>query len=217
MEDHCHYIDRVHTCLLRLPALALGERLVYVRALANVDDVFFLTPFEIRRALVATTSDPTNLAETARYRRERFEAARRIDPPMTIGEGVQTSDGLHQSKRFHGGAPPHADGLVITGRGASAGVAQGTARVVRNLDEVDVIRRSNVLVCRTTSIAWIPFLLRAGAIVTDTGGELCHTAIVAREYGIPCVVGTEIATKAIRDRQPVIVDGERGTVTVTSK
>ena len=95
---------------------------------------------------------------------------------------------------------------------ASRGVATGPARIIRDLSEADKLMPGDVLVCRTTSPPWTVLFTRASAVVTDAGGVLSHTAITAREYGIPCVVGARGATERIRDGMLITVDGERGVV-----
>ena len=101
---------------------------------------------------------------------------------------------------------------VIAGLPGAAGVARGVARVLRGLGEADRLAAGEVLVTATTLPAWTPVMTRAAAVVTDTGGALCHAAVVARELGVPAVVGTTRATGAIADGQQVEVDGSRGLV-----
>jgi pyruvate,water dikinase len=89
---------------------------------------------------------------------------------------------------------------------------QGTARVLRDLSQADRLQPGDVLVCETTSAPWTPLFAIAGAVVTDSGGILSHSAICAREYGIPCVVGTQTATQRIPDGALLTIDGVKGTV-----
>jgi phosphoenolpyruvate synthase/pyruvate phosphate dikinase len=106
------------------------------------------------------------------------------------------------------------DGEVLRGTPASAGRAVGIARVIMGAPDFGRLAAGDVLVCPTTTPAWTPLFASAAALVTDTGGILSHAAIVAREYGLPAVVGCEMATSAIRDGARVEVDGETGRVTV---
>jgi len=101
---------------------------------------------------------------------------------------------------------------VARGLGAAPGLASGPARIVRTLAEADRVRAGDVLVAPMTAPDWVPLLRRASALVTDTGGMTCHAAIVSRELGIPCVVGTGDATHTLRDGELVTVDGTRGQV-----
>lgn len=103
---------------------------------------------------------------------------------------------------------------TIKGMPGSLGKAKGIAKVILTLDDVDKFESGNVLVTSATSPAWTPFIHAASAVVTDVGGSLSHAAIVCREYGIPAVVGTQKATKIIKDGEIVTVDGTTGLVTI---
>jgi pyruvate,water dikinase len=115
---------------------------------------------------------------------------------------------------FVGAAVPSVTKNLLTGKGASRGQVRGRARVVRQLKDGASLERGDILVCQTTSPPWTPLFAIAGGIVTDTGGILSHSAICAREYGIPCVVATQVATAMIPDGATVVVDGTAGTVTI---
>ncbi|MDI2033739.1 PEP-utilizing enzyme [Paenarthrobacter nitroguajacolicus] len=104
--------------------------------------------------------------------------------------------------------------LVLTGTAASAGSFSGTARLIQGPDEFDRFRTGDVLVCRTTDPAWTPLFGIASAVVTETGGMLSHAAIVAREYGIPAVLGVRSALELVIDGGFLTVDGTTGTVTL---
>jgi pyruvate,water dikinase len=103
---------------------------------------------------------------------------------------------------------------VVTGTPASAGRFAGTVRVVMGEHEFGKIRGGDVVVCPTTSPVWSVVFPSMGALVTDGGGILSHPAIIAREYGMPAVVGTGNATSLLRDGQRVIVDGGTGVVEI---
>ncbi|MCU1519350.1 MAG: hypothetical protein JWQ75_4071 [Pseudarthrobacter sp.] len=106
---------------------------------------------------------------------------------------------------------PHS-GAILAGTGASPGTATGTARTIHSIDEFAAVKPGDVLVCRTTDPAWTPLFGIAAAIVTETGGMLSHAAIVAREVGIPAVVGLTGALTRIGAGTTVEVDGTLGTV-----
>jgi pyruvate,water dikinase len=112
-------------------------------------------------------------------------------------------------------AAPAAEGRgeeLVRGLGAAPGVAGGPVRVVASLDGAGALVEGEVLVTHMTAPDWVPLMRRAAAIVTDSGGMTCHAAIVSRELGIPCVVGTAEATKALHDGEVVTVDAGAGTV-----
>jgi pyruvate,water dikinase len=105
---------------------------------------------------------------------------------------------------------------VVAGLPVSAGVYEGTARLIRNPADFRRLQKGDVLVTKNTSASFNVVLPMLGAIVTDRGGQLSHAAIVAREYGIPGIVGTRNATRTIPDGAKVRVDGAAGTVEVLS-
>lgn len=108
---------------------------------------------------------------------------------------------------------PDGDGSPLTGVAASPGVVTGRARVVRDPATTE-LDQGDILVCETTDPSWVTLFLVAGAVVTDYGGLLSHGPIVARELGIPCVCGTEVGSRRIRDGQLVRVDGDSGSVEI---
>jgi phosphoenolpyruvate synthase/pyruvate phosphate dikinase len=107
-----------------------------------------------------------------------------------------------------------SEGDRLTGTPASSGVATGVARVVNGPGDFGRVSGGDVLVCATTTPAWTPLFPSLAGLVTDTGGILCHAAVVAREYGLPAVVGAEVATRVIPDGALVRVDGAAGQVHV---
>lgn len=104
--------------------------------------------------------------------------------------------------------------MIINGVAASPGEVVGTVRVITTLDELDRFQPGEILVCRTTSPAWMPLLSRAAAVVTEVGSRLAHAAIVARELGIPAVVGVDGVRSILQDGQRVRVDGRTGTIVI---
>ena len=135
-------------------------------------------------------------------------------PPRTIGASFDPSTRLPTEDRFSGavGGDTDADGRVLSGAAASAGVVRARARVARTLDEANGVEPGEILVCRSTSPAWTPLFARVAAVVTEFGGVLSHSAIVAREYAIPCVAGVPGASERIRDGMLITVDGGQGLV-----
>lgn len=102
--------------------------------------------------------------------------------------------------------------IVTKGLGASQGIARGIVKVVTSIEELSKVEVGNILVVKSSNPAWTIGMLKAGALLSEKGGIISHVAIVAREIGIPCVVGVENATKIFKDGQRVKVDGERGIV-----
>ncbi len=103
---------------------------------------------------------------------------------------------------------------IIKGRAASQGIAKGVARLILTESDFSKFKSGEILITKQTSPAWTPLFASAGAIVTDLGGILCHAAIVAREYGIPAVVGTHNATEQIKNGDIIEVDGNNGEIKI---
>src|SRR6266702_2983351 len=113
------------------------------------------------------------------------------------------------------GAAPVARRIdVLVGQAASPGRATGRVRIVNSVQDFDAFQQGEVLVARATAPAWTPLFERAAAVVTDGGTLAAHASLVAREYGIPAVVGTGDATRRLRTGQVVTVDGNAGTVEI---
>lgn len=211
--------------LARRAALEVGRRLVERRALPEATLAVHADVAELRALLVGRGPSRAEL-EARADEHARLDATR---APATLGGAVSPppppewlpNEGARRVARAvkvflgaveHGGAAPR--GAMIRGLGISRGSCRGVARVCASAEELDALAPGDVLVAPTTTPAINAVLPLLGAIVTDRGGALCHAAIVAREYGIPGVVGTRDATARISDGACVEVDGDAGTVTV---
>jgi pyruvate, water dikinase len=127
-------------------------------------------------------------------------------PITTIGGAPQPEEGPPSASQADEGA------LLLRGLGAAPGRASGAARLLSSLDDAPKLGDGDVLVTHMTSPDWVPLMRKAAAIVTDSGGMTCHAAIVSRELGIPCVVGTGEATKKLRDGELITVDATAGAI-----
>jgi pyruvate,water dikinase len=127
------------------------------------------------------------------------------DPTVQLLWGV-TAERLREWARGEEGG--------VRGYAASPGVAEGVARVVRDVNEIGTVEQGEVLVCSVTAPSWAPVFPKISAAVSDIGGMMSHAAIIAREYGLPAVVGTGHATKQIKTGARVRVDGDNGVVTI---
>ncbi|MEW9549410.1 PEP/pyruvate-binding domain-containing protein [Nonomuraea sp. NPDC050783] len=185
---------------VRRSLLAVGEHLAGLGVLDAPGDVFFLDFREARAAL-----DGGDLRALVAGRRAAYEqeSRRRHVPRMLLSDGTEP-EAL--------AAPGALDGAGLAGIGASAGTVTGRARVV--LDPVGAhLEPGEILVCPSTDPGWTPLFLTAGGLVMEMGGAMSHGAVVAREYGIPAVVGVPDATHRITTGQEVTIDGAAGTVT----
>ena len=137
--------------------------------------------------------------------------------PEASGTGPRVDQTTGWGTDFFGAAvEPWPGSAIVKGLPASRGTATGTARIVRTLAEADRIEEGDILVCDMTTPAWTPLFASLGGIVADSGGPLSHCAVVAREYGVPCVVGTRTGSRVIPDGARVTVDGGQGLVRIES-
>ena len=198
---------------LRVPFLALGRKLVAAGALSSPDQVFFFNAEELKQA---ASSPSAELKATAEQRQADSAGWRELTPPPFLGSPPDMSqmppEAVALLTLFLGIAPPSIEGREIKGQAASKGVVRARARVLRDLSEAERLQPGEVRVCTTTAPPWTPLFAIAAAVVTDSGGVLSHSAICAREYAIPCVVATQVATKVILDGSMITVDGTRGVV-----
>ena len=213
-EGHSLHIDQRGLQAVREALLGFGSRVVDQGRLDSRDDVFLFDRHEMRAALERDHGPA--LAGVARRRRD-LRAAPSRRPALVAGAEPEASDPHPVFQKFYGSpGAVRFDGGRLSGYAASPGRAAGTARVVRDRDDFGRIRAGDVLVCATTTPSWTPVFTSIAGLVTDTGGILCHAAVVAREYGLPAVVGTEEATARIADGDRIEVDGDAGEVWITS-
>jgi pyruvate,water dikinase len=216
-EDHGFYIDAAGLSQIRRAVLEAGRRLALTSTIESRDDVFMLFADELLDAL----ADPaaTDLADPLAKRRAEMAHFADVVAPMAVGSmppGPPPESPMTRLMMKFGGQPaaPSEIPNEISGASGSAGKVVGIARVVRTLDDAARLQPGEILVAETTAPPWTPLFASAAAVVTDTGGVLSHCAVVAREYAIPAVVGTDIATVAIEDGQTIEVDGDAGVVRI---
>ncbi len=191
--------------LLRSCATAIGGRLHDHGIIAAPADVYFLT-FDVLRL-----DAPPQHEEVARRRKE-WARQRKLSAPLSLGKMPPVVgnmfDRIANSARSTRDVPPGA----LVGHPASPGRAEGRVRVVDGPEEFSRFLPGEILVAKATAPAWTPLFAVAAAVVTDGGNLAAHASLVAREYGIPAVVGTGNATTVLRTGQLVTVDGNAGTV-----
>ena len=192
---------------LRHTARAAGA-LLTPAVLEVEDDVFFLRYPEL---LAALRGEPANsLQATVAQRRSQFEADAQIAPPHRVWNLRLPP---RQRMLAHAQRAPLEEG-VLRGIPASAGVASGPARVLRLSDATTGLGPGDILVVAHADVAWTPVFSVVAGVVTEAGGMLCHAAVVAREIGIPAVVGVDDATRLIADGAQIRIDGSEGVLTV---
>jgi phosphohistidine swiveling domain-containing protein len=193
---------------LRESLLAAGRELVAAGGIAQADDIFFLRLGELEAlARLGQDASSSALQGVIAERRERYgrETLRRQVPRLLLSDGQAFYEGI--------AAPEEAGEGVLAGSPVSPGVAEGAVRVILDPHGAS-LAPGEILVCPGTDPAWTPLFLVAGGLVTEVGGLMTHGAVVAREYGIPAVVGVTGATARLATGQRVRVDGTAGRVTV---
>jgi pyruvate,water dikinase len=193
---------------MRRAVLRIGEALAARDVIAEPDDIFFLTRSEALSAL--REDDPASPVDVASRRSALVEQTRLV-PPQTVGRLNPMVKKLFDGMSGVLGAAA-SDTAIVSGTPASAGRATGTVRVIRGPDQFDELQDGEILVAPLTAPAWTPLFGRAAAVVTDIGSPAAHASIIAREYGIPAVVGCGDATARLITGMRVTVDGSTGNV-----
>lgn len=193
--------------IAREALLDSGRALVADGVLERPDDLFFLQLDELK---VLAMDAPGDWKRLVQARREAYarELRRQPIPRLLLSDGTAIFEGTTST-------PAEAGSGVIAGSGVSPGVVEGTVRVV--FDPYDAqLQPGEILVCPGTDPAWTPLFLAAGGLVMEVGGMMTHGSVVAREYGIPAVVGVDRATERLTTGQRVRVDGSAGRVEIVS-
>ncbi len=231
VEDHKFYCEHWFTTRFFAKIREFGALLARNGVLADAEDIFQLHHTEVDQALSdvmlawAAGSHPLGAAHFGPIIAERkrmLEVLAGWSPPPAIGPvpealndpAVRMLWGVTAQTLATWAAAEGSDGQEIHGYAASPGIVEGVARVLRSVNDIGQIRDGEILVCAVTAPSWAPVFGKIKAAVSDIGGTMSHAAIVAREYGMPAVVGTGHATKLIKTGQVLRVDGDRGIVTV---
>jgi pyruvate,water dikinase len=227
-ESHKFFIEHWGTSLFFNRLREIGAVMAEHGFFEDGEDVFYLNVHEVHEALTdlglawaggaparGTVYWPPKVAR----RKEILAALSDWTPPPALGvvpevindPTVQLLWGV-TAERLREWARGEEGG--VRGYAASPGVAEGVARVVRDVNEIGTVEQGEVLVCSVTAPSWAPVFPKISAAVSDIGGMMSHAAIIAREYGLPAVVGTGHATKQIKTGARVRVDGDNGVVTI---
>jgi len=233
VEDHKFYCEHWFTTCFFAKMREFGDLLARHGVLRDREDLFQLNHTEVGDALVDVMLAWAAGTDTGRSaprwqplverRREILERFAEWDAPIAIGPmpehledpAVQMLWGITgetlKSWSMH---PDETNENEIRGFAASPGVVEGVARVLKNVNDIGQVREGDILVSPVTTPSWGPVFPKIRAAVSDIGGTMSHAAIVAREYGMPAVVGTGRATKRIETGQRLRVDGDNGIVTI---
>ncbi len=213
-EDHTPYLDFYVCALGRWITRELGRRFAQAGCIDDAEDVYFLLPDEIRKAYIPM--EKVNLRPYVAKRKKEWEENLKKEPKPFYGniEKVQEMIMKDPSISVSVQAPIVRPELKadLYGSAAAPGVVEGVARVVMSEKQLGEVQRGDILVAPGMSAPWTPVFEIISAAITDGGGATSHPVIVAREYGLPCVVGCIEATKKIKTGDRVRVDGDRGVV-----
>jgi pyruvate,water dikinase len=194
--------------VMRRAVMRIGEALTAQGTIAEPNDIFFLTRDEVLSAL--GDGGLASRVDVAARRSTREQQARLV-PPLLVGRLSPVVKKLFDGMSRTFGAAP-SDTAIVSGTPASPGRASGAVRVIRGPEQFDELEPGEILVASITAPAWTPLFTRAAAVVTDVGSAAAHASIIAREYGIPAVVGCGDATARLRTGMRVTVDGSTGNV-----
>ena len=234
VENHNFYIDHRYFGIFWNKVREFGALLTRHRFIDAADDIFFLRHDEVRSALeelrilwsaggVAPARGPGRWPPIVARRKSIHQSMRRWTPPQALGEvpaeitepitvmlwGITAERAREWLESADGPGETTLEGVA-----ASSGAAEGPARVILDSGQLDRLEPGEVLVAPSTSTSWTPVFGKLAAAVSDIGGVMSHAAIVAREYGLPAVVGAGSATKTIKTGDRIRVDGDAGLVTI---
>lgn len=209
MRENAIYLMGMGHPLIRRMFHEISERFICGGAISHLNDIYWLTKSELE-SLIAQVDKNMPLpymSEVILARKAELKKYRGYVPPSKLSEKNEKIISHVPQKRKDGK-------IVLMGIGTSTGIVTAPACVLNSPADFERFQPGSVLVAVTTTPAWTPLFASASAIVTDIGGPLSHSSIVAREYGIPAVMATQTATRTIQSGQMIMVDGSMGTVTI---
>jgi len=181
--------------------MAEAARLVQARVLREQEDIFYLRFEELQDVMHTNRVDD----QLIRQRKDAFRSYGALTPPRVLTSDGEAVAGAYRRDGLPAGA--------LVGLPVSAGTVEGRARVILDIAEAD-LEAGDILVTAYTDPSWTPLFVAIEGLVTEVGGLMTHGAVIAREYGLPTVVGVEYATRLIRDGQRIRVHGTDGYVEI---
>ncbi len=217
-EEALFYVGAGWPALRRL-AYELGQRLTESGSIFDPDDVYYLESTELEAASAARAEDLSRpeFAKLAQERRALRAARMWLDPPVSVPPDGRMKFGPIDMAMFEPKPRSISTGPILEGYAVSPGQVTAPASVIRSPEDFYMMTPDSILVCTSTTPAWTPLFALAKGLVTDIGGALAHGSIVAREYGIPAVMGTGVATQRIENGEMIHIDGDNGTVTLVDQ
>jgi pyruvate,water dikinase len=218
-EEHNWYLDQQAAAIGRRVFLAIGNRFAQNGVIDERDDIFFLFPEEMRKALIPM--ERINLRPYVESRKKEWRGYFDIEPKLFYGDmakfpQIARADAIARVVA----SPPRVKPELaadLYGATTAPGVVEGIARVILSERDLEQLQPGDILVTVATSVPWTPAFSIISGVVTNAGGSLSHAVLVAREYGIPAVIGTREATKKIKTGDRIKVDGDNGAVYILGK
>ncbi len=200
-REYPKYMNIQRFCIYKQALLKEGEKLVQKGVIRDKEDIFYLTLEELREAVKTSRLDYGIISR----RKAEYEGYEKLTPPR-----LMTSEGEVIMGEYDIGSIPQG---ALAGTPVSTGVIEGRARVILQLEEAN-IEEGDILVTKFTDPGWTPLFVSVKGLVTEVGGMMTHGAVIAREYGLPAVVGVDGATRLIRDGQRIRINGSEGYVEI---
>jgi rifampicin phosphotransferase len=188
-----------HYWIIKQALLLEAVQLVQKGVIREKEDIYYLSFEELREVVRTNRLDDSIITK----RKEEYEVYAKLTPPR-----VMTSEGEVVFGEYETGTIPRG---ALAGIPVSSGTVEGRARVIGSLEDAD-IEEGDILVTPYTDPSWTPVFLSIKGLVTEVGGQMTHGAVIAREYGLPAVVGVENATRLIKDGQSIRINGAEGYV-----
>jgi len=217
MDEHTYWMEAALNHHQRQIALAVGRALQARGQITEVNDVFYFHLAELRDL----ANNNSSQADLVAQRQADLAHYKQLTPPPYLGTFPSghppvnpVIDVMSHHAMLQRPVPPTADPQLLSGYAASAGVVTGAVKILRSVSEVAKLQPGDILVTTMTTPVWTSLFMNVVGIITDNGGMLSHAAIVAREMGIPAVVGTGTASKVLHDGQVVELNGTTGQVKI---
>jgi pyruvate,water dikinase len=176
-------------------------RLQQANIIHKIEDIYYLTFDELREVASSNKLD----YQIINQRKDEFKLYEKLMPPRVITSDGEIVTGEYKRENLPAGA--------IAGIAVSSGVVEGRARVILNMEDAE-LEEGDILVTTFTDPSWTPLFVSIKGLVTEVGGLMTHGAVIAREYGLPAIVGVDNATKLIKDKQRIRVNGTDGYVEI---
>ena len=200
-EDHSFYIDQYSNALISLAFRKFGDILVNKGLIENNSDIFYLN----YKNIVNIDQNTSGLMSIVSENKKQRDHYKNLNPPKYLGK-LTSEDNFMQKEELI------EKTKQLKGTSASAGKISGLAKIIRSFEDWDKLKKGDIMVCISTNPSWTPLFGIVSGIISENGGTLSHTAIVAREYNIPTILDVNNATNIINDNDLIEIDGNTGII-----